>query len=75
MAVRVRLAHVGNVANLILALFHRLNSLPAYNIKFILKTTLRQIRFGGWQAVPLIGAIAALIGGVAIIEAFSLLSG
>jgi len=74
-AVRFRFAHIGNITNLVWAVLARASNLGSHNIRMITKTTLNQIRFGGLHAIPLIAALAVLIGGVAIIEAFSILSG
>jgi phospholipid/cholesterol/gamma-HCH transport system permease protein len=51
------------------ALPHRLN------LRLLGKISINQVYFTGLQALPLVGGIATLIGGVAIIQSFSLLTG
>ncbi|MFA5140563.1 MAG: ABC transporter permease [Elusimicrobiota bacterium] len=51
------------------ALPHRLNW------KLLGKISLNQVYFTGLQALPLVGGIATLIGGVSIIQSFNLLTG
>ncbi len=68
-------ALVGQVYRLHAALITKLRSPRGLNIELVRRLTLNQVLFSGVQAVPLIAASATLIGGVAIMQTVSLLSG
>lgn len=69
------LGHVGNLSSMARALLLRIPRLGEVDLRLLLKITLDQTRFSGTQAVPLIAAIATILGAVSIIQSFSILSG
>src|SRR5581483_8519537 len=69
------LAHIGNVADLVRALIATVLRLQRLNLRLLGKIATAQVRFTGLQAVPLVGALAAAIGAVGILEFVTLLTG
>lgn len=69
------LAFVGSLARLNLALAGKLLRLPVLNLRVIGKVAANQVRFSGLEAAPLVALVAALVGGVCIIQAMNLLTG
>ena len=69
------LGHVGNISDMAWAMLRSISRLGEVDLRLLLKITLDQTRFSGTQAIFLIAAIATILGGVSIIQSFSVLSG
>lgn len=74
-AARRTLSLVGQVARLNVLLALALLSPRRLNFRLILRLTASQARFTGLEAVPLVGACAVLVGGLAVVQTFGLLAG
>ncbi|MEK7746186.1 MAG: ABC transporter permease, partial [Elusimicrobiota bacterium] len=64
-----------NLSDMAWALLRRLSRLGEIDLRILLNITLDQTRFSGTQAMLLTGTIATILGGVSIIQSFSVLSG